>query len=170
MDRHRPVLDWCRSKQVAAGPNRSVPVGSGAGWCRCRCRGETARNVFGVFLAKRKPLFKTNMHDPHKYLFRPKCHLSTLVGNFGPHEKLNLQKKKFIYSDLFQKKSFGNILLHHPNIIYSTLNSEKFKQKIVFSIFKNDFSPKIDKNSWAFLILKLELVGDTLAGKDISFV
>ena len=54
MDRHRPALDWWRSKQVGAGPVpvwigryrcRSGPVGVG----RLRCRGETARNAVYIF-------------------------------------------------------------------------------------------------------------------------
>ena len=39
--RYGPTLDWCRSKQVKAGLNLSVPVPvgatrCGAGWPRCR--------------------------------------------------------------------------------------------------------------------------------------
>ena len=41
--RYVPALDWCRSKQVGSGLNRSVPVW--ASWCRSRSRGKIARNA-----------------------------------------------------------------------------------------------------------------------------
>ena len=82
MDRQRPVLGWCRSKQVGAGPVpttgsvsvgagwcRSGPVGAGAGWPpsadRCRCRGETARNaVYEIIIhfKSNKILFKKSFN------------------------------------------------------------------------------------------------------------
>ena len=61
--------------------------------------------LFGVFLTKRKPLFKTNIHDPQKNIFRPKCRSPTIVQNqksprnlfqFSVKESiLKIEKKKF---------------------------------------------------------------------------
>ena len=47
MDRHRPALDWSRSKKVKADPlGASFPRSDVV---RCRCRGEIARNAVVVF-------------------------------------------------------------------------------------------------------------------------
>ena len=50
IDRYRPVLVWCRSKQVGTGLNRSVPVGPYAD--RFRYRREIARNAVDIFSIK----------------------------------------------------------------------------------------------------------------------
>jgi hypothetical protein len=42
------------------------------------------KSIFWCFFKRNEnhflTFFKTNMHDPHKYLFRPKCHPPTLVS------------------------------------------------------------------------------------------